>query len=106
MYINDVALTQILPTGWEIENIRATGGAYPKWVQERTEDTYVEYEDIRDDRVMWFFDFNNYNSKGAVFFIKVNAVTKGKFDFPGTKAEAMYNENYQAYLKGFRAEVK
>ena len=106
MYINDVALTQILPTGWEIENIRAIGGVYPKWVQERIEDTYVEYEDIRDDRVMWFFDFNNYNSKGAVFFIKVNAVTKGKFDFPGTKAEAMYNENYQAYLKGFRAEVK
>ena len=55
---------------------------------------------------MWFFDFDNYNSKRAVFFVKVNAVTKGKFDFPGTKAEAMYNENYQAYLKGFRVEVK
>ena len=106
IYVNDVALTQILPSGWEIENIRATGGEYPQWIQERTANNYVEYEDIRDDRVMWFFDFNNYNNNGNSFFVKINAVTKGKFDFPGTKAEGMYNNSYQAYLKGFRVEVK
>ncbi len=106
MFVNDVALTQVLPSGWEIENIRAVNGEYPQWIQERMGNTYVEYEDIRDDRVMWFFDFSNYNSTGNTFFVKVNAVTKGSFDFPGTTAEAMYNNSYQAYLKGFRAEVK
>ena len=106
IHIDNIALTQVLPSGWEIENIRAVNGEYPQWVEERTVNTYVEYEDIRDDRVMWFFDFNNYNAGGNSFFVKVNAVTKGKFDFPGTTAEAMYNNNCRAYLKGFRAEVK
>ena len=106
VHIDNIALTQVLPSGWEIENIRAVNGEYPQWVEERTANTYVEYEDIRDDRVMWFFDFNNYNAGGNSFFVKVNAVTKGKFDFPGTTAEAMYNNNCRAYLKGFRAEVK
>ncbi len=106
VYVNDVALTQVLPTGWEIENLRAVGGEYPEWVQNKMTGTYVEYEDIRDDRVMWFFDFDNYNAGAKSFFVKVNAVTKGKFDFPGTRAEAMYNNSYQAYLKGFKTEVK
>lgn len=106
IFVNDVAVTQILPTGWEMENIRAVGGEYPEWVQDRMNGTYVEYEDIRDDRVMWFCDFDNYNKKAKSFFVKINGVTKGSFDFPGTKAEAMYNNSYQAYLKGFKAEVK
>lgn len=55
---------------------------------------------------MWFFDYNNYNQGGQSFFVKINAVTKGKFDFPGTTAEAMYDNSCRAYLKGFRAEVK
>ena len=104
-YINEMALVQILPTGWEIENIRAVNGQYPEWILSKIKND-IEYEDIRDDRVMWFFDYNTYNAKNESFFIKVNVVTKGKFDFPGTKAEGMYNENYQAYLKGFEVEVK
>lgn len=104
VFIDNVALTQVLPSGWEIENIRAVNGEYPQWIQERM--AYSDYEDIRDDRVMWFFDFNNYGSRDYSFFVKVNAVTKGSFDFPGTTAEAMYNNSYRAYLKGFRAEVK
>lgn len=105
-YVNDVALVQVLPSGWEIENMRALGREYPQWIEERMKNTYIEYEDIRDDRVMWFFDFDNYNSYGKTFFVKINAITPGKYDFPGTTAEGMYNNNYQAYLKGFRAEVK
>ena len=106
IHVDNMALTQVLPSGWEIENIRAVNGQYPNWVEERIRDTYVDYEDIRDDRVMWFFDYNNYNQGGQSFFVKINAVTKGKFDFPGTTAEAMYDNSCRAYLKGFRAEVK
>ena len=106
IHVDNMALTQVLPSGWEIENIRAVNGQYPNWVEERIRDTYVDYEDIRDDRIMWFFDYNNYNQGGQSFFVKINAVTKGKFDFPGTTAEAMYDNSCRAYLKGFRAEVK
>lgn len=105
-HINDIALTQILPTGWEIENVRLLNQPYPKWIERKTRETYVDYEDIRDDRVMWFFDFNNYGSSGNSFFIKINTVTAGKYKIPGTMAEAMYNKNYEAYLKGFEVEVK
>lgn len=106
IHVDNMALTQVLPSGWEIENIRAVNGQYPNWVEERIRDTYVDYEDIRDDRIMWFFDYNNYNQGGQSFFVKINAVTKGNFDFPGTTAEAMYDNSCRAYLKGFRAEVK
>lgn len=106
IHVDNMALIQVLPSGWEIENIRAVNGQYPNWVEERIRDTYVDYEDIRDDRIMWFFDYNNYNQGGQSFFVKINAVTKGKFDFPGTTAEAMYDNSCRAYLKGFRAEVK
>ena len=104
MFVENVALTQILPSGWEIENLRAVGGEYPEWIKERMADS--DYEDIRDDRVMWFFDFNNYGNRDYSFFVKINGVTKGSFDFPGTTAEAMYNNSYRAYLKGFKTEVK
>ncbi len=104
-YINEMALVQILPTGWEIENIRAVNGEYPEWILSKLKEN-IDYEDIRDDRVMWFFDYDSYNGSNESFFIKINVVTKGKFDFPGTKAEAMYDKNYQAYLKGFEVEVK
>lgn len=103
--INEMALTQILPTGWEIENIRLIKEEYPQWISSKLIEN-IDYEDIRDDRVMWFFDYSSYSFKDKSFFIKINAVTKGEFTFPGTKAESMYNKNYQAYLKGFKVEVK
>lgn len=104
--INNVALTQVLPTGWEIENIRALNQNYPKWVEEKIEDTHIDYEDIRDDRIMWFFSFDNYDSGRNSFFVKINTVAKGKYRLPGTMAEAMYDKNYEAYLKGTEVEVK
>lgn len=105
IYVNKMALTQILPTGWEIENIRLIKEEYPQWVSSKLIEN-IDYEDIRDDRVMWFFDYSSYSFKDKSFFIKINAVTKGEFTFPGTRVESMYDKNYQAYLKGFKVEVK
>ena len=42
----NLALNFPVPSGWEIQNDRLTGGA--------SEDAY-DYKDIRDDRVNWFF---------------------------------------------------
>lgn len=105
-YQDNIALTQIIPSGWEIENSRLLKINPPQWVVEKTSNNNLEYEDIRDDRVNFFFDFNNYNKQGQSFFIKLNAVTKGKYNLSGAKAEGMYNNEYRAYLNGFSVEVK
>ena len=101
--LENIAINQILPSGWEIENLRVTDSKTPKWVEEKSKGTTVSYTDIRDDRVMWFF---NYGGSGELsFFAKLNAVTKGEYDFPGTVLEAMYDESYRAYKKGNRVKV-
>lgn len=102
--VENIALTQILPTGWEIENTRVNGTALPKWVEDKTKNTKVSYTDIRDDRIMWFFDYTSDHE--YKFFVKLNAVTKGEFNFPGTVLEAMYDYDYRAYKKGEKVIVK
>ena len=101
--VENIALTQILPSGWEIENLRLTNTNTPKWIDEKPNKANVSYTDIRDDRVMWFFDHTR--NKEYRFYVKINAVSKGEFDFPGTNLEAMYDNNYRAYKKGYRVKV-
>jgi uncharacterized protein YfaS (alpha-2-macroglobulin family) len=110
--IDNIALAQILPSGWEIENLRVTGEEYPNWIKDKIGNTdgHVKYMDIRDDRVLWFFNYNYYgnyysNYGSYSFFTKINTVTRGSFDFPGTKLEAMYEDRYKALLGGFRVRV-
>lgn len=104
-YQDNIALTQIIPSGWEIENTRLLKLNPPQWIEEKISNNNLEYEDIRDDRVNFFFDFNNYNKQGQSFFIKLNTVTKGKYNLSGAKVEGMYNNEYRAYLNGFDVEV-
>lgn len=101
--IENIALTQILPTGWEIENLRLTNSKYPTWIEEKAKNTNPSYTDIRDDRIMWFFN-HTYNKEYS-FFVKINAVTKGEYEFPGTTLEAMYDYNYRAFKKGSKVKV-
>ena len=58
-----------------------------------------EYLDIRDDRVMWFFDMYGHKTSYD-FVVKLNAVTAGEFVLPPTLFEAMYNNKYKAVKKG------
>ena len=53
---------------------------------------------------MWFFDYNK--NKDYKFFVKINAVTKGEYEFPGTTLAAMYDNNYKAYLVGGQVKVE
>ncbi len=102
--VENIALTQILPSGWEIENLRISNSNEPKWVEDKSKETTISYTDIRDDRIMWFFDYTSNHDYS--FFVKINAVTKGEFDFPGTLLEAMYDIDFRAYKKGSRILVK
>ncbi len=101
--ISELALVQVLPAGWEIENLRLLGGQLPDWC-----DDYKfgleNYADIRDDRIMWFFDMSSY--AGCYdFLVKINAVTVGEFYLPPTLLEAMYNNDYKVITEGVNVEV-
>lgn len=95
--ITNVALSQIIPSGWEIVNTRFTdfGGEIK---------SVARYTDIRDDRVNMFFDLDRKKSK--VFTIKLNASYLGSYYLPGTQAEAMYDNNYYARNSGKWIEVR
>lgn len=97
--MNNIALTQNLPSGWEIENTRLNNDPIPNVVQRSNGE--ITYIDIRDDKIMWFF--NVYETKVA--YVKINAVTPGEYTLPPAYAEAMYNGSYQASTDSFRVKV-
>lgn len=95
--VSEMALMQILPSGWQIENTRLNSTALPEWTNSWNLNK-ENYLDIRDDRIMWFFDLEN--STALDFVVKLNCVTAGKYWLPGTLVEAMYNNNYKASTSG------
>ncbi|MBN1895003.1 alpha-2-macroglobulin family protein [bacterium] len=102
-HIENLALVQVLPAGWEIDNTRLSGEEMPHWT-EQMRLVSADYTDIRDDRIMWFFDLG-YGDKPADFLVKLHAVTTGSYSLPPTLLEAMYNNDYMARKGGGRAEV-
>jgi len=111
--LDELALVQVLPAGWEIENTRLTKEDQPPWMRYWNLNT-EDYTDIRDDRIMWFFDIKpqwhrrqqpNHQRKGADFIVKLNAVTVGEFTLPPSIVEAMYDDNYQARKGGRTVQV-
>lgn len=92
----------MVPSGWEIENTRITGDQLPDWTK-RFKQARVDYLDIRDDRLMWFFKMNYYGD--AEFLFKVNAITAGTFRLPPTQVEAMYDNQFKATKGGRQVKV-
>ncbi|WP_282031156.1 alpha-2-macroglobulin family protein [Winogradskyella eximia] len=94
-YVNDVALTQIFPSGWDIVNTRFTDFG-------DTTVSNARYTDIRDDRVNFYFDMNKSGKYGTkTFTVMLNASYLGTYYLPGTQAEAMYdNDDYLVRNKG------
>ncbi len=118
--LDNLALTQILPGGWEIrndrlENVDTSGereqetaqqpGAY-WWVPASWRNQQLrtaEYTDIRDDRVQRYFSLR---SEESIFFeTRVNAAYLGKYYLPGAGIEAMYDATQQARVRGQWIEV-
>lgn len=98
-YINDVALTQILPSGWEIVNTRFTD-----YGDNTGTGNKAEYTDIRDDRVNYYFSLGS--RKSITFKTVMNASYLGDYYLPGIQCEAMYDSDYVVRNKGQWIEVK
>ncbi|MEO1033342.1 MAG: MG2 domain-containing protein [Bacteroidota bacterium] len=99
--VNDVALTQLFPSGWEIVNTRFTDFG-------DTTVSKARYTDIRDDRVNFYFDMKRKGKYGTkTFTVMLNASYLGTYYLPGTQAEAMYdNDDYLVRNKGQWVTVK
>lgn len=96
--IEELALNQIFPSGWEIQNQRMSG------VTDLTPESKYEYRDIRDDRVNTFFDIEGRDTHTYITY--VTATYAGKFYLPSTLVEAMYDNEIQAKTQGQWVEVK
>ncbi|MBR7117980.1 MAG: alpha-2-macroglobulin family protein [Helicobacteraceae bacterium] len=99
-YLENIALVQNLPSGWEIENTRLNND--PLLDKVAKANSTITYTDIRDDKIMWFFNLYN---KPQVVYVKINAVTPGNYTLPSAYAEAMYDGSYQASSDSFRVNV-
>ena len=65
--------------------------------------TMVANKDIRDDRVIWFFDLPKGSSK--TFRMKMHASYLGEFTLPAIKCEAMYDPHIVANTASGTAKV-
>ncbi len=89
--VKDVALTQIFPSGWEINNDRLNDtGSFTN--------SSFDYQDIRDDRIYTYFDLNRGEAKS--FKVNLTATYGGDFYLPGPYVEAMYDASINAKGKG------
>ncbi|MBN1132192.1 MAG: hypothetical protein JXR52_10225 [Bacteroidales bacterium] len=91
----NMALTAIFPSGWEIHNERLFNTTQ--------EVQSFHYQDIRDDRVMTYFNLGPRETK--IYTIRLNAAYKGRFYLPSVKAGEMYRHNIQALVPGQWIEV-
>ncbi len=94
--LKNLALTQVFPSGWEILNPRMGMG-------DLTETAKPDYQDIRDDRVMSYFDLSA--RKSITIRIRLNAAYAGRFYLPATTCNAMYDERISAVQSGQWVEV-
>jgi uncharacterized protein YfaS (alpha-2-macroglobulin family) len=91
--LENVALTHLVPAGWEIHNPRlgaddAPGGARPA----------VDHQDVRDDRVYSYFPLQAGESRR--FAVALNAAYLGRYYLPGVSVEAMYDAARHARTAG------
>jgi len=94
---DNLALTQIFPSGWEILNTRMMNDA------EAFTSSPSDYRDIRDDRVNTYFSLPE--DKEVTYYVMLNAAYAGKYYLPAIYCEAMYDNSVTATIKGQWVEV-
>ena len=116
--IDNIALTQIVPTGWEIHNDRldnatATGRSESDVATQRVDavpdasrdatTAHADYVDIRDDRVLQYFGLRS--GETIRFTTRLNAAYLGRYYLPSVLSEAMYDATKNARSKGQWVQV-
>lgn len=93
----NLAVNQIFPSGWEINNLRLDDA------ENRLSGDLPTYQDIRDDRVYTYFDLGP--SQRKTFRVLLTATYAGSFYLPAVSGEAMYDRSIFARTKGTTVRV-
>lgn len=101
----NLALTHIIPSGWEIYNERMVAPETESVTADGSGKSVSKYNylDIRDDRVLTYFNLRRGETK--VFTVRLQATYAGNFILPAVQCEAMYDVNVQARSKAGRTTV-
>lgn len=117
--IDNIALSQLVPAGWEIENERMSGGETNgvRAAEDKKQPGFLyipdgspsatgaraEYLDIRDDRIYRYFSLK---ADESIFFrTRLNAAYRGHYYLPSIAVEAMYDATKAARSKGQWVDV-
>lgn len=93
--LTDIALSHLMPVGWEIHNARFDGDG-PRSAE-------FDYQDVRDDRVLTYFGLKPGESRS--FTTLATATYLGRYYLPGVAVESMYDHSYEAREVGRWVEV-
>lgn len=97
--LNDIALTHIIPSGWEIYNER-----FIRENEDETVENKFRYQDIRDDRIITYFDLKR--GKSIEITTRTQVSYAGEFILPAITCEAMYDNSSYAKTKADRITIK
>ncbi|MBD2766552.1 alpha-2-macroglobulin [Hymenobacter sp. BT664] len=89
--VKNVAITDLLPAGLEIENSRIGAVRELDWAKNAAQPDYL---DVRDDRINFF---TTATGEPKSFYYLARAVSKGTFKLGPVSADAMYNAEYHSY---------
>ena len=94
---NNMALTQMVPAGWEIENTRLFEGTLP------IKESGYDYRDYRDDKIMTYFSLGKGEKK--TFVVKLTASYKGTYYLPAVVCEHMYDNSVYSRKAGKNVNI-
>jgi uncharacterized protein YfaS (alpha-2-macroglobulin family) len=95
--VENIALTQMVPSGWEIRNTRLFEADFG------IKENAFDYRDYRDDRVNTYFLMTPGQTK--TFVLIATAAYTGEFYQPAVWCEAMYTPNCYARIPGRKVKV-
>jgi uncharacterized protein YfaS (alpha-2-macroglobulin family) len=101
-YIQNIALVDRLPAGFEVENPRLGRSTKAEWMKD-DEVWLTDFMNMRDDHLEAFGALAPKTSRKIIYTVR--AVTSGTFTIPPVDAEAMYDPSLWARQKGGTAVV-
>ncbi len=93
--VDNIAISDLIPAGFEIENPRLRTSADLAWVDKQGNRMNPQYVDIRDDRLLVFTSASANNTYYYYYMMRV--VNTGNYRLAPVGAEAMYDPNYRSY---------
>lgn len=98
--LDNIAIEELIPAGWEIENPNLATSQQLEWVKEKSD--WCIHRDIRDDRLLLFTGPVNGTQ---VFYYTARAVTPGRFILPPVTAACMYDPDIRSVSGRAKIEV-